>query len=152
MIIAWLVAVGVVVFVAYRVGRHDGIADANRSAIRPGAWVSVVEPVSYQAGPDKTASVLPVGTQAVVTGIDKWHRVHLWIASPWARSYGWTIPQVFAIKQFTRLRALPISSVPTEIREETLRSLQDWQATTTEVSDRLFPRGFLELQRRLNQH
>ena len=61
----------------------------------------------------RRAGGLPAGVQAVVTSVHKWHRLSLWIAEPWAESWG-EISQAFLVTDWSSFRAKPMHTVPQE--------------------------------------
>ena len=94
--------------------------------------------------------MLKVGVQGLVTGIDKWNRIALWIAQPWVKSYKFG-PQVYHIEDLAALRAMPLQAVNAEMRDQTLAAYLTWDAKLQQVAGDLLPPGFLELQRLLNR-
>ncbi len=148
--LGWILAIAAAALAGYLAGRRAGILNANRSAVIVGSWVEVARSVSCRPAGSGRARKLPVGTQAVVTGIDKWGRVSLWVAHPWAPEWK-PFPEVHDITDLAGLRAKPLHGVPTEIRDRTFDALITWATKVQETEARLFPPGFLELQRLLNR-
>jgi len=141
----WLLLLIALVAVAsaYVLGKRDGVIEANRIAVAPGAWVEVVKPLRCSDG------VIPVGTQAIVAGCDRWGRLSLWIAEPWAAASRLS-PEVHRVENLAALRTRPMSAVPNDVLEPTVQALAKFEATMQELNESLFPPGFLEIQRLLN--
>jgi len=137
----WFAFTVVCTIVAYYVGRREGIRHANRSAIQRGAWVGIVHDVKCIGG-----SWVPGGVQGIITGVDRWDRLSLWIAEPWVKLWGKS-PQVYGIHNLTRLRARPLHSVEAEMRDATLCVSAKWESEMKDSIDMLLPPVFLETRR-----
>jgi hypothetical protein len=133
---------------AFYAGRRFGILEANRSAAVLGAWVVVKRPVACKAPSSDTESIMPAGIQGLVTGVDKWGKLSIWIGQPWSGLCG---PKVYGVTDMASLRVQPLSTVPREILDPTLTALAKWEAKTQGMEDKLFPPGFLEVQALLNK-
>ena len=135
------------IWAAYWIGRREGVRDANHQAVVPGSWVVFVKDASCEGHKNRT---IPSGVQAVVTGVDKWDRLSLWIAEPWAESWG-EVPKVYQVTDWSSFRAKPMHTVPKESLDPTLSALEAWETKVEDMTERLFPPGFFEIQRRLNR-
>lgn len=91
-----------------------------------------------------------IGTQGVVSGVDKWGRFHVWIAEPWVDLYG-NRRSLDRISDFSAVRVIPYSRVSDDLLRDTLKSLQEFESEARDTLYSIFPPGFLEFQRRFNQ-
>ena len=111
-------------WLAYKMGEANGVAEANRSALGVGVWVKVVKPLSYhkQVGASERIA-LPIGAQGIIAGMRQGgihgHGVSsLWIAAPYVQEE--MRHKVYLLTgDYTAFRAIPDSSVSDEYREET---------------------------------
>lgn len=117
-----VIAIGLYVayLVAYQQGRREGLREANKSAIRRGAWIEIVKPVKCTAG------LLEPGIQGIITGVDAWGRPSLWIAKPWAEVWGKHL-HVYLREDLSAMRTRPLHSVARDSRESTLQALAVWE-------------------------
>jgi hypothetical protein len=128
--------------VAYALGRRSGILEANRSALYPGVWVQVVKPLRCWEGQRERSRIIPPGTEAVITRVDKWGHLTLWIGKPWARDWG-VFPEAHSIENLAALRARPIARGD-GIQKSTFEAIAEWESRRRDLGDRLFPPGFVE--------
>lgn len=77
-----LLAVTLAFFGFYAIGKRSGILEANRSAFYPGVWVQVVKPLRCWVGHREKSRTIPTGTEGVITSVDRWGNLTLWIGKP----------------------------------------------------------------------
>lgn len=147
MIWPWLLGGTVVAIAAYVAGKRHGRFEANKQAIGPGTWVEARRNIHYPHG--NSGGEIEPGTQALVTGTDRWERLSLWIASPWAENTWEGHPKVYGIEDYADFRIVPPWRVRPENRRDTLQALAHWEKLSAEINDSIFPPGWLELQRKL---
>lgn len=132
-----LVGATTVTVAAYLLGKRRGRTETNEQAIGPGTWVEVQRRVHYPHG--NSGGKIEPGTQGIVTGTDKWGRLSVWIASPWAENTWEGHPLVHGIEDYGAFRIIPPWRIDPEHRGNTLEALARWEEVYTEIEASLFP-------------
>ena len=124
-----LIIVVVLIGLAYWSGYHKGHSTTIQSTLDIGSWVEITDKIIVKMG-NNPASILQPGTEAIVTGKDKWGRISIWIAKPWAHLYdgsGSKGVKFSGIESFTKLKIKPTNRIDKKIYEETLQALTEYE-------------------------
>lgn len=120
-----------VVWLAYVVGKSEGRRAANRSAIDHGTWVELLKPTKASVYSGESPLIFSAGIQGVVSGVDRWGRVSIWIAEPWLGVTG--ARQIFEVAELAKLAVIPLSNVDSGERGQTLTALQEHEASVAQI-------------------
>jgi hypothetical protein len=138
----------VAILISYQVGKRHGLVEANKSGTYRGTWIEITSTIKIKYRKGTAAKYLQPGTQAFVKGRDKWGRISIWIAKPWADIYKWR--SYHDIDDFSKFRIKSISSIDKKTYDEAVESLLLNEKFDSEFRSRFIPPGWDEIQRVLN--
>jgi hypothetical protein len=141
-----LILAALAIAAAFHIGRRTGRAEITRESIGRGTWIEFTKP-SKSHSFEKTIEI-PAGVQGVISSIDKWNRFSILVGKPWADLFH--DRSLYQISDFSSLRIVPLSRVQEGILNETLETLRQRDIEVAQLNERIFPPGFLEMQRLLN--
>ena len=124
-----IIFLGNLLWIAYRLGKIEGRKEANRSGLGKGTWVEVVK--QLKADVNGKTGIIPPGVQGIVSGVDKWGRISIWIGEPWVKIQG--MQEAYAIENIDRLAIKPLN----HIDEETFKKYCANKAESAEMYTRL---------------
>lgn len=146
----WILAAVGALVLTYHLGKRKGVKETNREAAGPGTWIELRKEVKAPGIGDDEPETIRVGTQGVITSIDKWGRYSFWIAEPWTK-FKDGIPAVYAIDDYSAFRIRAPWRIDEDIHADTMQALANWTLRGHEMRERLFPPGWWEFRRRLER-
>jgi hypothetical protein len=127
-----ILAAYAIFFAIYSLGKAHARRAILRASIGIGTWVKIVRPVKAMTKLGKPATTIEAGIQAIVSDIDKWGRVSIWIAEPWVEMLGFK--QAYQIENIERLAIIPLDKID---KEDFAKTIKGFQANQQEYAELL---------------